>query len=413
MRILYLSNHFALLSQPGAPRPWHVARYLARMGHDVTVLTNHRHYLDENLPVGSTDYTNPQVVAGVRIIGLETTAGRRKSLFGRLLNYAAFAVSALLTGRRLPPQDMLIVGTPPLLAPVTGLVLGWLWKAFAVLEIRDLHPEKAHALGKVRNPLLYRLWQRYEAAVRRLYDHLVAVEPSTRRALVRQGYRSSTITLIANGFDVEHLTPARLPSDIEHLFEAYADHAKITYGGGMGFGNNIQTILDSAVLCRQRPMAFFLFGEGECKSQYERFVQQNGLAKVHLLSPIARNMINEVFRRSDILVYSTIDDPFFDGLFTNKILEYHGAGKPIVFSGRGDTADLIRAAGSGVVVPPKAAAAMAAAYCELMTDPAAAAAMGHGGKAYIMRHWRRETTFKHWRPVVELARRHHCNHHHA
>jgi glycosyltransferase involved in cell wall biosynthesis len=113
-----------------------------------------------------------------------------------------------------------------------------------------------------------------------------------------------------------------------------------------------------------------------------------------------------VFRQSDILVYATFADPFFEGLFTNKILEYHGAGKPIVFAGRGDTADLIWAAGSGVVVAPMDAAAMAAAYAELAADPAAARAMGRCGKAYIIRHWRREITFNNWRLVVDVARRH-------
>lgn len=405
MRILYVTNHFSLLTQPGAPRPWHVARYLARMDHDVTVLTNHRHYLDENLPVGSTDHTHPQTMQGVRIVGLKTTRGRRKSLAGRLLNYCSFAIAVLTVGVKLPPHDLVVVGTPPLLAPVSGLVLGCLWGAYTALEIRDLHPEKARALGKVSHPLLFWLWRRYESVVRRLYNHLVAVEPSTRRALLAQGYRPGKITLIPNGYDMEHLDQAELSPEFQALFATYADYAKITYGGGMGFGNDIQTILDSALLCRDQRIVFFLFGEGELKPRYAQFITQNGLRHVHLLPAVSRRMINEIFRCSDILVYSTPDNRFFEGLFTNKILEYHGAAKPIVFAGRGDTADLIRKARSGMVVAPSDAAAMADAYRQLITDPATAKAMGRSGQRYIIANWRREIRFVNWRRVIEAAKK--------
>ena len=49
MKILFVSNHFSLPFQPGAPRPWKIAHYLRSIGHEVTVITNRRHYFDENL----------------------------------------------------------------------------------------------------------------------------------------------------------------------------------------------------------------------------------------------------------------------------------------------------------------------------------------------------------------------------
>ena len=324
----------------------------------------------------------------------------------------SFAFAALIVGVRLPPQDLVIVGTPPLLAPMTGLVLGRLWDAFSVLEIRDLHPEKARALGKVPHPLLFWLWRQYEGGVRHFFNHLVAVEPSTRRALLSEGYHAAKITLIPNGFDMEHLGPAELPSELRELFAACADYTKITYGGGMGFGNDIQTILDSALLCRERKIMFFLFGEGELKPRYARFIKHNNLNQVHLLPAVSRRLINEIFRRSDILVYSTPDDSFFEGLFTNKILEYHGAAKPIVFAGKGDTAELIEKAQSGLVVASSDAAAMAAAYSQLIADPDAAESMGRSGRNYIIENWRREIHFERWRQVLEAAEKDICTDRH-
>jgi len=403
MKILYLTNHFALLSQPGAARPWKVAEYLGKLGHDITVITNHRHYLDENIKVGRTDISNPLIINGVKIIGVNTASGRRKTIGKRILNYFSYAVGALLVGLKLEKNKIIISGTPPLLAPLTGILLGFFWKAYMVLEVRDLHPEKAIALGKVNSRFLIFLWRRYELFLRNLYHHIVAVEPSTKKALLKKDTYRRKVTLISNGFDLEHLEESTLPRDLEDVFKKYHDWTRVVYGGGMGFGNYLNPIIDAANLLQKEKIVFLLFGEGELKAKYQNIITKRGLENVLIFPAQSRKVINQVFRKADILAYSTMKDRFFDGLLTNKIFEYHGAAKPIVFAGRGIMAKMIKTAGSGIVVTPEKHVDLAEAIQYLTQNLNIAKNMGLAGRSYIITNFQRDIVFSGWQKVIDLA----------
>ncbi len=398
-----MTNHFALLSQPGAARPWKVAEYLCKLGHDITVITNHRHYLDENIKVGSTDIANPLIVNGVKIIGVNTPSGRRKTIGKRILNYFSFAVGAFLVGLKLERNKIIISGTPPLLAPLAGILLGFYWKAYKVLEVRDLHPEKAIALGKVNSRFLIYLWRGYELFLRKLYDHIVAVEPSTKKALLKKYTWRHKVTLIQNGFDLEHLEESALPRDLEDVLKKYHHWSKVVYGGGMGFGNYLMPIIDAANLLQKEKIVFLLFGEGELKTKYQNVINERGLENILIFSAQSRQVINQVFRKADILVYSTMKDRFFDGLLTNKIFEYHGAAKPIVFAGRGTMAKMIQTAGSGIVVAPEKYMDLAEAILSLSKNMNIAKKMGLAGRSYIVTHFQRDIVFSGWQKVIDLA----------
>lgn len=398
MKILFISNHFSLPDQPGAPRPWKIAGYLQSRGHEVVVITNRRHYFDEQIEVGGPDIHRPQVVDGVQIIGVQTSTGRRSSLFKRLLNYCSFSYQAYQMGKKIESPDIIIVGTPPLLVPLSGLLLGKKHDSFTVLEIRDLYPETARVLGKVGNKATLFLWEKWENFLRKRYDHLVAVVPRIRKALLQKGFPPEKVTTISNGFDVEYSneTPT-LPDGLGDFFAKHSERFMVAYGGGMGYAINLLTVIQAAELCRKESELLFLFfGDGEKKAQYIEYIEQKGLENVFFFPPQSRVVINRVFRRVDALVHSFFDSEFFDCAFPNKIFEYHGAGKPIVFGGRGDTADLIRAAGSGIVVEPENSGQMAEAFRFLAANPKQAAGMGQAGLSYISNNYRRDAVFKKW-----------------
>lgn len=405
MKILLVSNHFSLPHQPGAPRPWKVAHYLKTLGHDVTVITNRRHYFDENIEIGGTKHETPQVVEGIKIIGIRTTSGRRKSLFKRLLNYFSFSYMSYFVGSKIEKPDVIIVGTPPLLVPLTGLLLGKKHKAFTILEVRDLYPETAVALGKLKNRMVQSIWEWWENVLRKRYDHIVAVVPRIRKSLLEKGFPSEKVTTITNGFDVEHNEVCTLPSEIELFFQEHSDRFIIVYGGGMGYANNLMTILEAADLCKdENSIIFALFGEGEQKSRYVRYAREQKLSNCFFFGLQSRKVVNEIFRRSGALVQSFLDTEFHKCVFSNKIFEYHGAARPIVYAGRGDSAELIGKAGSGLVVEPENPQALLEAVKYLASHPKESEAMGHSGYEYIMQHYLREKVFEAWNDVLRHVR---------
>lgn len=404
MNILYISNHLSLPDEPGAPRPWKVALYLHLLGHEVTVITNRRHYFDENISFDRARYLRPQVIQGVKIVGVETTPGRRKSLTKRLFNYFSFSFMSYWVGKKLNRPDIIIVGTPPLIVPLTGWLLGKKFRASTILEVRDLFPETAVSLGKVKRKEVVYFWELWENFLRKRYDHIVAVVPGIKEALLKKGFPKENVTTITNGFDIEQKKSCTLPYILKHFFQEQSDRFIVVYGGGMGYGNNLFTIVQAAELCsNDKNLVFAFFGEGEQKREYVKYVKQKGLKNIFFFPPQQRLVINQVFRLASALVHSFSNSDLFRYALPNKIFEYHGAGKPIVFAGKGDTADLIRMAGSGIVVEPENPQEMAQALRHLAANPEKARSMGEAGLVYIQKHYQRQVIFLEWANVLEKA----------
>jgi len=64
------------------------------------------------------------------------------------------------------------------------------------------------------------------------------------------------------------------------------------------------------------------------------------------------NKMNEIYEMADALLVHLKDDPLFRITIPSKTQAYLHTGKPIIMAMRGDAADLVRAAGAGVVCAP-------------------------------------------------------------
>jgi glycosyltransferase involved in cell wall biosynthesis len=69
-----------------------------------------------------------------------------------------------------------------------------------------------------------------------------------------------------------------------------------------------------------------------------------------------------------------------------KAIAIMGCGKPVIYSGAGEGAEIVRSASAGLVVPPEDPTAMAAAIRRLVADPAEAARLGANGRRYVESH---------------------------
>jgi glycosyltransferase involved in cell wall biosynthesis len=75
-----------------------------------------------------------------------------------------------------------------------------------------------------------------------------------------------------------------------------------------------------------------------------------------------------------------------EGVVPAKVLAIMASGRPVLYVGKGEGADMVRKARSGIVIPPEDPAALVAAARSLLTRPEAAAAMGASGRRYVETH---------------------------
>jgi hypothetical protein len=165
MRVTLLTHYYP--PEVGAPqaRLSALARGLSRRGVEVTVHTGFPHYPDG---VIQPPYRNrPWMVeegSGVRVVRSVVYPAPNRGFGRRIANHAFFALSAVATARASGPTDAVIVETPPLLLAGSAIAYARAKGAALVVNVSDMWPDSAVALGTLRRPRLVSSARRLEHA---------------------------------------------------------------------------------------------------------------------------------------------------------------------------------------------------------------------------------------------------------
>jgi glycosyltransferase involved in cell wall biosynthesis len=223
------------------------------------------------------------------------------------------------------------------------------------------------------------------ARLSRLPDAVLVNSRAGRRAHERMGYRPRRWELVANGIDVERFRPdsdARAKLRAELRFAA--DDFVICLPARLDPMKDHATFFAAAQrFAREEPRArFVLVGRGVSEAGRRQRADLGELsgAAVRLLGE--RHDMPAVFAAADIV---TLSSAFGEG-FPNVVAEAMACGIPVVSTDVGDAAEIIGE--TGLVVPPRDPAAMAAAWKRLLfVGPDARAQMSKAARERIVGHY--------------------------
>ncbi len=136
-----------------------------------------------------------------------------------------------------------------------------------------------------------------------------------------------------------------------------------------------------------------LVGDGPYRAELGRLAARLGVAgSVVFTGPVSREELPAYYDAGDVFAMPCRTRRH--GLDVEGLgivyLEASAAGLPVIGGDSGGAPDAIAPGESGYVVPGGDAAAVAARLTGLLADPAAAAAMGEKGMAWVQREWRWE-----------------------
>jgi glycosyltransferase involved in cell wall biosynthesis len=134
-------------------------------------------------------------------------------------------------------------------------------------------------------------------------------------------------------------------------------------------------LIEAAALVVQKvPDArFIIAGEGELHAALERQIKEHHLEK-HVVLAGFRPDVLSVHKAFDIFVMSSVTE----GLGTS-LLDAMACGKPIIATTAGGIPEVVRDGETGLLVPPRDAAALADAIVTLLTDERTRRAMAEAG----------------------------------
>jgi glycosyltransferase involved in cell wall biosynthesis len=137
-----------------------------------------------------------------------------------------------------------------------------------------------------------------------------------------------------------------------------------------------------AAVRRELPAArLALVGGGERRPLLERLAGELGLAEAVRFTG-QRLDVPAIVARADVVVSAS----HAEGI-SNAILEGMAARRPVVATAVGGSPELVADGETGLLVPPRAPGALAAALVALLRDPARARAMGEAGRARAAREF--------------------------
>jgi colanic acid biosynthesis glycosyl transferase WcaI len=358
---------------------------LKAMGHEVSVLTAFPSY-----PQGRIfDEYRGRWFQTERIDGIEVTrtftfATSSKSFWPRIASFASFCVSSLLGGLwRRKRFDVVYAVLPPLPLGVSAALLAKAARASLVVNVQDIYPDIAVALGILRQRHVVRFFQAMERWVYRHSNRIVVISEGFRQNLLNKGVPGGKLAVVPNWGDPEMLTlPARQNAfrREHHIGGEFV----VLYSGGLSHNSHLEPVLEAAEQLQSEPFLFLIAGEGVHKPALTRRVETRGLRNVRFLpfQPLAR--YGEMLAAADITLV-TLHAAATVASVPSKIYKQMAAGRPVIAlaDARSEVARLIAETGCGICAGLQEAGEFVAALRFIRSHPGEAARMGAAGRRYV------------------------------
>lgn len=385
MRVLVVSQYF----WPENFRINDVVKTLVEKGIEVEVLS------------GKPNYPEGEVFPGYRAWGCQRTSLQgvcvnRIPLFPRggggwrlALNYLSFVVSGLLFApwmlRNKKFDVIFIYGTSPILQAIPAIFLGWLKRCPTVLWVQDLWPDSLSATGHVRSPTVLKL---VELVTRFIYRHtdLLLVQSRAFEEPVRALASATPIAYFPNSVDDTFAVP--VTSETPHV-AGLDEGFSVMFAGNIGAAQAVGVMVEAASLLKDySDIHFVILGDGSCRAEMLKEVQQRGLTNLHLPGRFPVEMMPGFMQKASALLVTLADQPIFAATVPNKVQAYMAAGRPILACLNGEGARLVIEAGAGLAAPAEDARALANTILLLYgLSSSERQEMGDNGRRYYQAHF--------------------------
>ena len=402
MNILILTQFYP--PESGAPqnRLSDLARRLSDMGHTVTVLTAMPNYpTGKVFPEWRGKLFSCESAEGVRILRTWIYPATGRRFLPRIFNYFSFVFSSIIMGFwRTGPLDYVITESPPLFLGISGWLFSRLRRARLIMNISDLWPESAVALGVVTNPILIGASTQLEMFLYRS-SRFITGQTAGIVSNISNRIPGKPVILMTNGVDIQRFPPRKSIKSSELEAEFKLEGIFVAgYAGLLGLAQGLETVIEAGRLLRDHPgVVIALFGSGPEKDRLSELSKD--LPNIRIFPPQPSRRVPEILSLFDVALIPLKKNDLFRGALPSKMFEAMASELPLVLSVEGEAEDLIRHADAGICVRPEDPRAMADAIILLLNDQKARVRMGTNGRTHVFKHYNREHIARNFANLLE------------
>lgn len=382
----YLSTGYALRSHA-------LAQALRRAGADIHCLTRPGFPWDER---PETLRCPPPADASAPEI-LDTLPYHRlpAPLFGSWPNYPAYVAGATeaLIDRLTDLRPALVMAASshacalPALRAARALGLPFLHDMRGMWELSRAAREPAF-LGSPQ----FHYERAMETVVARQADHVFALSPTLRDAMIARGVAPERISFLPNGCDPARFGPEGRSTGLRARLQIPGDVPVIGYAGSFPAYEGLEDLISAAARLKARGHRFRLVlvgdesGTGSHGVAQGQWLMQQAEAKgvadrLLMTGRVAPDQVDEFMDLFDLVVVPRRPLPVTEMVAPLKPVEAMAAGKALVISSVGGMTGLVRHEETGLIFAAGDVEALTGCLARLLDDPALRARLGTAARA--------------------------------
>lgn len=339
-RILVVSQYF----YPEQFRINDICCELAKLGHEVTVLTGIPNYPEGRFFKGyGLNKKRCEMWNGVEIIRIPLIS-RGKSSIRLVLNYYSFVVSGWFWSHFVKRKFDVVFTFE--VSPLTQALIGmWYSKRMGIkhiLYVQDLWPENLEVVGEIHNKVVL---DHYAKMASKIYDScstVLATSPSFVEDIQKRTKNKSKVK-----YWPQYAEDVYKPSKTKD-YELVPDDGrfKIVFTGNIGYAQGLEILPKVARLVND-DVCFVIVGDGRYKKQLIEEVR--GVEdKFLFIDRQPPEKIPPILAACDVAFISFMDNPLFKKTIPAKLQSCMACGMPILAVAEGETKRIVEEAQCGV-----------------------------------------------------------------
>ena len=339
---------------------YELTRRWVKAGHSVTVVTAPY----EKSDIKAEGFISRKEIEGVKLIIINSSDSNRDPVWKRGLKALRFAfVSCRIALTE--PCDLVLASSGPITVGIPALMAKYFRGKKMIFEIRDLWPQGAIELKKIKSALMIKLALWFEKLCYKNASLIVACSEGMEASIIKRFGKLNTL-VITNASDPELF---RKPADSDFkLPEELKNKSIFLYAGSLGFMDHGHLMINAMKLNSDPSICLVILGDGAERRTLEKQVHDEKINNVYFLGLLPKHKVAEWMKVSvaSLIVFKNF--PVLQTSSPNKMFDSFASGIPIIHNTTGWIFNLVQTENCGISVGPDDAAGMANAMSLLAND---------------------------------------------
>lgn len=377
------------------------AQELKKAGCNVKVLTGMPNYPEGILQNGfKGKFTMNDTVDGIPVKRLWLYPAAGRNIIKRLFNYFTFTFHALFHLRAARKVDIIFIESQPVFLSYYGLFAKWLYKKPYIYNTPDLQVEQSGERGWMLGNIV-KLARRME---KQLMMNSLSVSTVTH-AFIEHFIKELNIprekmSFLPNGVDLDFMHP--LPYDAGYAKRIGIEGKKVfTFAGTIAYNHGADVILEAAKLTKEHnDIVYLIAGSGAERATLTEKAKKEEINNV-VFTDLPFIDVPTVMSITYAALVTVRDMDVAKKIRSAKTFPALACGVPVIYSGEGESADIVVQNGCGVQTAPGDGADLARAVLELAANPVLREQFSKAGIALTEREFSWKVITENWLKEVE------------